>query len=434
MYQIKKHLGLQSLVQGFKVAFGDPEDTRRKKSITYTLRDAALSGLACMFYKSANLLRYQESLKKKYHRNNLETQFGVTETPKDNQMRTLMGEIEANQFQAVFKNYATRLQRGKHLQKFQFQGKYLAALDATTYYTSDTISCSDCLTREKRNGQIEYTHKALQPIICHPTQKQIIPLMPEAIKNTDGQKKQDCEINAAKRLLPKIRTQHPRMKFIWLADSLYATAPFIAEVLAHKEDFLFRAKKGDHPYLFKHIDEADPESHRTIQGATTVAMRWYKNVPLNNSTDITVTVIKAFTITTDKSGKKRSTVAGVWITNLDVNKQTVTAITRAARARWKIENECFNAVKNQGYGLTHNWGHVNGESFNFYILVMLGFYLHQILELTDPLFKCCRQVARTHNYLWTELSALFKRFIFDSWEQLLCYFLQENNHSPPINT
>ena len=75
MYQIKKDLCLQSLVQGFKVAFGDPEDTRRQKSITYTLRDAALSGLACMFYKSANLLRYQESLKNKYHRNNLEIIF-----------------------------------------------------------------------------------------------------------------------------------------------------------------------------------------------------------------------------------------------------------------------------------------------------------------------------------------------------------------------
>jgi hypothetical protein len=42
--------------------------------------------------------------------------------------------------------------------------------------------------------------------------------MPEEISNTDGQEKQDSEISAAKRLLPKIRAQHPRMPFIWMGD------------------------------------------------------------------------------------------------------------------------------------------------------------------------------------------------------------------------
>ena len=67
--------------------------------------------------------------------------------------------------------------------------------------------------------------------------------MPEAIKNIDGTEKQDCEINAAKRLLPKIRQRHPRMNFIWLADSIYATNPFIKSILAHNEEFIFRVKK-----------------------------------------------------------------------------------------------------------------------------------------------------------------------------------------------
>ena len=95
---------------------------------------------------------------------------------------------------------------------------------------------------------IGYSHQALQPIICHPDQKQILPLIPEDIANTDGYEKQDCKVNAAKRLLPKIRKDHPRMSFIWVADSLYATDPFISKILEHKEDYIFRVQKGDHKH------------------------------------------------------------------------------------------------------------------------------------------------------------------------------------------
>ncbi|KTD15536.1 hypothetical protein Lgra_0202 [Legionella gratiana] len=76
--------------------------------------------------------------------------------------------------------------------------------------------------------------------------------MPEVIKNTDGTENQDCEINAAYRLLPSIRSRHPRMSFIWLADSLYATAPFIQNILDAGEDYLFRAwfKSTEHVHQF----------------------------------------------------------------------------------------------------------------------------------------------------------------------------------------
>ena len=106
---------------------------------------------------------------------------------------------------------------------------------------------------------------------------------------------------------------------------------------------------------------------------------------------------------------------------------------RAARARWKIENEGFNALKNEGYNLTHNWGHVNGESFNFYLLTLLAFYMHQILDMTDALFQQCRTMARAAYALWDELRVLFNRFLYDSWEALLHDFLAGfKSADPPI--
>ena len=129
--------------------------------------------------------------------------------------------------------------------------KYLVALDGTQYFSSKKISCSCCLQKQHKNGSITYSHQALQAAMVSPDKKQVLPLMPEDIRNTDGNEKQDCEINAAKRLVPKIRTSHPRMPMIWLADSLYATAPFINLLqLNSKDSFILRAKESDHKTLY----------------------------------------------------------------------------------------------------------------------------------------------------------------------------------------
>jgi len=432
MIKIKKHLSLKPLVAAFKKIIGQSyRDNRRKNSVDYNVVDTVLSVLACMFYKAGSLLRYQRVLEKKIHRNNLKSQFGVDTIPSDNQIRSIIASTKPEQYAPIFKHCHNALQRAKYLKKFSFLNKYLVAIDATQYFESNTIHCPACLTQTMRNGTISYSHKALQPIICHPDQKQILPMMPEPIENTDGQTKQDCEINAAKRLMPKLREQHSQMNFIWLADSLYATAPFIQGVLDKGEDYIFRVKKGDHRSLFSHLETANYNSYRTVSDKHTIAYRWYENVPLNDSTNISTTVIQAFAIKEQKDGSKSSTRIGVWITTLDVNENTIVSITTAARARWKVENQCFNLLKNYGYELGHNWGHVNGESFIFYIIIMLAFFFHQIFELTDQLYQLCRKICVTYKGLWDDLLGLFKFMVFPSWEAMLLYCIKHNGGDPP---
>ena len=189
----------------------------------------------------------------------------------------------------------------------------------------------------------------------------------------------------------KLRASHLKMDFIWLADIIiYATSPFIKSILDQKEDFIFRIKQGDYKYLYKSIDIAEYKSFRYISDKSTIVHHYYENVPLNKSSDIKVNVIKAYSITKDKYGKQSSNIIGIWATNIELNNSNIYQITKVAKARWKIENECFKALKRNGYQLTHNWGHVKGESFVIYNLIMLAFYIHQILEMTDDLFKKCR--------------------------------------------
>ena len=46
-----------------------------------------------------------------------------------------------------------------------------------------------------------------------------------------------------------------------------------------------------------------------------------------------------------------------WVTDIEINNDNLMEIMRGARARWRIENETFNTLKNLGYHFEHNFGH-----------------------------------------------------------------------------
>jgi len=56
--------------------------------------------------------------------------------------------------------------------------------------------------------------------IVHPDFKEVIPLALEPIIKQDGQSKNECERNAAKRFIDKLRKDHPRLPLILVEDGL----------------------------------------------------------------------------------------------------------------------------------------------------------------------------------------------------------------------
>jgi hypothetical protein len=70
---------------------------------------------------------------------------------------------------------------------------------------------------KKKGGEvIQFSHQIVQAALVHPKHSQVIPFAPEQVRNTDGSEKQDCETNAAKRLLERIRKVHPKLPLIIL--------------------------------------------------------------------------------------------------------------------------------------------------------------------------------------------------------------------------
>lgn len=92
---------------------------------------------------------------------------------------------------------------------------------------------------------------------------------------------------------------------------------------------------------------------------------------------------------------------------------------KAGRARWKIENETFNTLKNQGYHFEHNYGHGYLNLATVLALLMLvAFTVDQIQQHCWELFGQVRAGLRTKAKLWESLRSLFKVLVFGTMTAL----------------
>ena len=97
-----------------------------------------------------------------------------------------------------------------------------------------------------------------------------------------------------------------------------------------------------------------------------------------------------------------------WVTDLRVSKRNVYHLMRGGRARWKIENETFNTLKNQGYNFEHNYGHGTQHlSVVFATLMMLAFLVDQTQQLCCAVFQAVWAKLGSKRMLWERMRALF---------------------------
>ena len=414
---VRKHLCADALLRSLHDVFWQLSD-HRKGDAEIPLGDALMSAFAMFSLKSPSLLAFD----KVRAEDNLQSIYGIGRVPCDTAMREILAPVEPEHMRPAFKTVFRPLQWGKALEEMIFvEGHYLLALDGTGYFSSQEIHCDSCLEKHHRNGTITYSHQMLGAALIHPDKREVIPLMPEPIVKPDGSEKNDCERNAAKRFVTKFRRDHPQLKVIVTEDSLSSNAPHIETLNAHDMRYILGVKEGDHAFLFKHVAEAERAGRVTYyerpdrQQGMHHRFRFVCDMPLNESNaSLRVNFIECW-----------ETVKGKvhhcsWITDLRVNKGTVYRIMQGARARWRIENETFNTLKNQGYHFAHNFGHGYAHlSVVFAELMMLAFLVDQVQQLCCPLFQAAWAKWGSKRLLWEKMRALFFDYALASVRQLL---------------
>jgi len=404
-------------------------DKRDPEKIEYQISDIYLAAFAIFFFQDKSLLEFQRQLQIRLRSYNLLTVFGVSQVPQDSQLRDVIDSHSYETILKIFKDFFSRLQRAKYLDAFQvFGGYYLVTIDGSEYFSSKKLECTKCLTKEHKDGTTTYQHQILQATIVHPDKKQVIPFAPEFIRNGDGGAKQDCETNAGKRLIHNIRKDHPHLPMIIVGDSLYSKAPFVTELLRLKFSYILVAKPDDHKSLYADIEGLRKEnlldSHTITEKDKTYLYEWCNENYLTGSQDSPKTNFFQLTITNEDDNV---IFRSAWVTDKAISHDNIVELVRCGRARWKIENECFNTLKNQGYHIDHNFGHGKQNlSEALFLLNMLAFFFHQIFELSDTMYQSARATFSAKSEFWNTIRAAFRLILFNSFEELM-----DRINSPP---
>ena len=419
-----------SLVRKGFERVGRELDKARGDQVAISYADALMSGLAVFQLKMPSLLQYD------YRRGDvrMEGLFGIKRAPSDTRLREMLDEVNPDLLRPVFKEQVEYLRRNRHLEEFKsLDGYYPLSVDATQHFHSKSVHCEHCLEKHHRNGTVSYSHQMLAGSIVNPYLKEVVPVCPEPIRKQDGSTKNDCEQNAFFRFFRKFRVDHPKLPCIFLLDSLYSKGPIVELLNAHScSHYIIGAKPGDHKYLFEWVSCHRFHELSVVQSNGDIHHYQYiNNAPLNLSRDDLR--VNFLNVEVQRANGKKNTVFS-FVTDIKISHDNINELTSVGRSRWKIENETFNTLKNQGYNFEHNYGHgYRHLSTVLAMLMMLAFAIDQFQQLSCGLFNKALQNAGARYILWQNIRSIFNVFKnLATWQQLFAALV--HGHFPASQT
>lgn len=412
-------------------------DKRVGKNTSITMEDIVLSAFSIFHMQSPSFLQFQNNMLKKEGKCNAQSLFGIEKIPSDNHIRDILDNVEPHYLQPLYDKQLKYLKEAGILDRYQYMQRYPVALDGTQYYSSEKIHCEKCLSR-KHNDTTHYLHQAVTPIVVSPFHREIIPLMPEFIQNTDGEEKQDCENNASKRWTGKDRPPVLTLPFLFLGDDLYAHQPLCRNIVNKGDSFVFVAKEESHKIMYEHIkfieSAAGLELFSQVVGRAHNKEVWdyrfINTVPIKGNKDALSVNWLGLKVSDASTGKKK--YSGAFISDIEITKSNVHSLGLIGRSRWKIENENNNVLKTKGYHLEHNFGHGKKNLSEFLLaLNILAFLFHTVLGILDENYAKAKAKVPIERF-FQDMETLTSFIYFYSWEILIA-FMARDRDSPMIS-
>lgn len=407
---------MDSLIKYIYGKFGEIKDNRRGNK-SYKLQDVLQAGYSIFALKHESLFSFGNSFENRLK--NLKEVYHVEQIPSSNALRNCLDSVSYEELQPILGQTISDNLPKTTIERYFVLGDYIAiSADGTGIFSSTNkkCQCEHCLVKNAGTPKENYYHQFMGSCVVSPYFKEVFPIACEPIMKQDGSNKNDCESNANKRLLPQIRRAMGEQKIIMLYDALYVNGPQIEQLKSEQLNMRFiinlkdKSVSGQVAQLTK---QAKMRQKTWKENGKTFIVRYAYNLSLNPSNShIKVNYFESQVID-HKSNKK--TYYGRWVTDLPISSNKIQEYVMVARSRWKIENETFNTLKNQGYNLEHNYGH--GKKYlstNFAILTFIAFLIDQISQATDLVFQKAMKSCKTKKLFWYRIRQLFEIFSVQS--------------------
>lgn len=380
------------------------DDPRNQGYIKYTQADLGYMAILKNVCGQHSMREMEENFNKETCIDTLRILSGhqtLEEMPHYDTLNYYLERLSPESLSELRRKMVTGLIRGKQFNRNRLLGKYWRViLDGTGLFCFKEKHCENCLCTERRtdDGKKEklYYHKVLEAKIVL-GDSIVISLGTEFIENEkEDVEKQDCETNAAKRLMERIKKDYPRLPICIQGDALYATEPMMK---------LCR-EKYHWAYIFTQKD--------TRQKLLDEGFEWIKSGGIKKASGLceekgtgcyanhveevagkkeSMNVFEYEYEKKDKKGKKYR-VRFRWISSLELTGKNLEEMIYAGRGRWKIENEGFNNQKNGIYRIEHLNSRNSNAMKNHYLLTQISDILMQLYLAWNPYIKKLKQTVK----------------------------------------
>ncbi len=349
-------------------------DKRHKSYIKYNIRTLILTKIFALLCGITTMNEINDAFNRENAINNLSNicKQNLDEVPDWQTIQDVIEQLDIEEIRNIRKYMVKSLIRSKMFDKYRYNGAFQLLVDATGISSHDYNLNNNCIVKKSKNGVIKYHKQVLEAKIV--VGNIVISLDTEWIENSDMQtekKKQDCEINAFKRMAPRIKKEYPKLKFIITGDALYATAPMLDICKDNGWHYIFNLKKKRLKQVYeefvddiKYTNETSKEHYFLSCGIK------HKNHIFN--------VIRYEENQISKEEERLITFN--YITDLKVNDYKIESIVKMGRRRWKIENEGFNEQKNGTFCISHLCSRNENALKIHYYLIQIAHIIRQLLD------------------------------------------------------
>ena len=358
--------------------FEELTDVRHQSYITYNMKTICVTrlfGLICGLTSLSNISSDEFNTDACIKNISTICNNRLTELPYWETIQDVFMNIKLSELKNIQKYIVKTLLRSKMFDKYKFEGAFQLLFDGTGLSNHNYNLNDNCLKRKHKDGKISYYKYVLECKLV--AGNIVISLDSEFIENkkmlTEKQK-QDCETNAFKRMIKRIKSNYPKYKFIITGDSLYATTPIINICKKYHWLFIFNLK----PDRLRDINNTFEENIKLLNETNKANYFLSSNIEFNNNL---INVFKYNEI------KKSKTTIFRYISNIKMDNDNIEMVVQLGRKRWKIENEGFYAQKHRTFDITHLNSRNDNSMKCHYYFIQFAHTIRQLLELGNLLTK-----------------------------------------------